>query len=132
MMRDSRFQSWLLAVLCVAMLAGRVGGAHLHLCFDGEESAKALHWMDSGIHHPGEAGMVLPHQDADVAVIGELIAKSDKLAADLPLFLVALLLPWLLLQAPRFSPPLRTHLVPFAPLFLRPPLRGPPVSSLTF
>lgn len=130
MFRDSRLQPWLLSLLCVALLTVRVGGAHLHLCFDGKEPPKAFHWADSGDHHGGNVGADAPHRDADIALAGDLIGKSGKQLFDLPLFLLAVILPWLLMQPGRRHATARfIPVAPTAPLFLRPPLRGPPPLS---
>lgn len=124
MFRESRFHPWLLTLLCVALLVVRVGGAHLHLCFDGGEPPVSLHLMDDAAHTG--PGMQSGHQDMDVALAGEAFAKTAKLGLDLPILLIAALLAWSLFQAPRPSVPgYRLPLIS-AVHFLRPPLRGPP------
>lgn len=131
MIRDSRLQAWILPLLCATLLVGRVAGAHLHLCFDGMEPAKEFHVADLGLHHSEEsAGAGAPHQDTDVAAIGDLIGKPAKPLFDLPLFLLTFLSLWLLLQ-PRSSlaPALRPRFTPASFFFLRPPLRGPPLTT---
>ena len=121
---------WLLTLLCVMLLVVRVGGAHLHLCFDGGEPPVSLHLMDNGVHH-GAPGMDAAHQDADIAVAGEVLAKFAKLGLDLPVLLLAALLVWSLLQAPRQpAPGYRNPLSVSTARTLRPPLRGPPSHSL--
>lgn len=131
MLRDSRLHHpWLLTLLCVMLLMVRVGGAHLHLCFDGGEPPVSMHLMDHGLHH-GAPGMDAQHQDTDIAVAGEVLAKFTKLSLDLPVLLVAALLVWSLLLAPR--QPVPGYRNPFsfsAARSLRPPLRGPPSHSL--
>lgn len=131
MLPNSRLhQPWLLTLLCVMLLVVRVGGAHLHLCFDGGEPPASLHLMDNGVHH-GAPGMDAQHQDADIAVAGEVLVKFAKLGLDLPVLLLAALLVWSLLQAPRQpAPGYRNPLSPSTASFLRPPLRGPPSHSL--
>jgi hypothetical protein len=128
MLRNPQLHNpWLLTLLCVMLLVVRVGGAHLHLCFDGGEPPASLHLMDHGLHH-GAPGMDAQHQDTDIAVAGEVVVKLAKLGLDLPVLLLAALLVWSLLQAPRQPAPGYRH--PFffsAARSLRPPLRGPPL-----
>ncbi len=125
---DSPFhRPWLLTLLCVMLLVARVGGAHLHLCFDGGEPPANLHLMDSGLHH-SEPGMAADHHDVDVAVVGEVMAKVAKLGVDLPILLLAVLLVWSQIQVPsKLAPGFRNLLSPSAVRSLRPPLRGPPL-----
>src|SRR3546814_11534851 len=70
---DRRLQAWLLSLRCVTLLLGRVGEAHLHLCFDGKESPSSFHVFDIGLHHSG-SGIDAPHADLDVAVSGERLS----------------------------------------------------------
>ncbi|MBU0795316.1 MAG: hypothetical protein Q8L99_04110 [Polycyclovorans sp.] len=117
---------WLLTLLCVMLLVARVGGAHLHLCFDGGEPPANLHLMDSGLHH-SEPGMTADHHDVDVAVVGEVLAKVAKLGLDLPILLLMAVLVWSLFQAPsKVAYEFRNLFSPSAARSLRPPLRGPP------
>ncbi len=109
------------------LLVVRVGGAHLHLCFDGGEPPASLHLMDHGLHH-GAPGMDAGHQDADMAVAGEVLVKLAELDLDLPVLLLAALLVWSVLQAPRQPVPgYRNPFAFYAARTLRPPLRGPPL-----
>lgn len=126
MLRNHRVQACLLALLCVAVLAGRVGGAHLHLCLDGNEPPSDLHLFELGQHHDeGEPGQA--HHDVDVVLVGDLIAKS-KVQWQLPLALLATLVLFGLLRIPRGLrvPWVSRPFLPPPPLFLRPPLCGPP------
>lgn len=128
MFRDPRLHPWLLTLFCVVLLMVRVDGAHLHLCFDGKEPPASFHLADFGFHYGKTPGVDASDQDADVALAGEALAKQDKSSFDLPLVLLAALLLWALLQAPRrFASPLTTPVVSTTPPFLRPPLRGPPL-----
>jgi hypothetical protein len=120
----------LLTLLCAALLVARIGGAHLHLCFDGSEPAAAFHVLDASGHHDDAPAAGAPHQDADVAVAGDALAKAGKSAFELPALLLGALLLLALSEIPlRRAPPVRTAAVPSAPQFLRPPLRGPPAFS---
>lgn len=128
-MRNSRLHHpWLLTLLCVMLLVVRVGGAHLHLCFDGGEPPVSFHLEDAGIHHQ-ESGVSAPHQDQEVMLADEAIGKFSKLSLELPVLLVAALLAWAVPLAPRqpapgYSPPFYA----LAARLLRPPLRGPPLT----
>lgn len=128
MRRESRFQTWLLALLCVALLLGRVNGAHLHLCLDGSEPPASLHLSETG--HDADHHNDTAHDDVDVTLPGDAASKPAKLSLDLPLLVLALLL----LRLPRTAAPrLRNRGRPAHttdPLLLRPPLRGPPLNTL--
>lgn len=127
MLRNHRLRVCLLALLCIAVLVGRVGGAHVHLCLDGNEPPSDLHVFDLGQHHDA-ADSREPHHDVDVALVGDLIAKS-KLQWQLPVALLAALVLLLELLHRSRQLPARQRARPFLPpppLFLRPPLCGPP------
>lgn len=125
MLWNSRLQAWMLTLLCVTLLVGRVGGAHLHLCFDGRESPSSFHLFDIGLHQT-ESGLDTPHEDVDVAVSDELLSKN-KFEWSTPLVLLAAIVVFGFLRAPRrFVSLFITHAIPAAPPFLLPPLRGPP------
>lgn len=114
----------LIALLCGVLLLTRLGGTHLHLCFDGSEPPISLHVADAGDHHPGESA---PHADQDVALGADLLVKKP--AGGFDLGALAFAFTFLLLivfRAPGIRPealilPLRS-----ARTRLRPPLRGPP------
>jgi hypothetical protein len=126
-MRLSRRPSiFMLLLLCGIMLSGRAAGIHLHLCFDGSEPPASVHFEDAG--HHGEHHADEEHQDLDLSLAFEAIAKAVKQGLDLPVFLLAALL----LLPPLVRTTLRRGL-PEPPagafpsrLSLRPPLRGPP------
>jgi len=118
---------WLLTLVCAVLLFARLGGAHMHLCFDGSGPPASLHVTDSGHHadhHDREA-----HDDRDVWPIGDALTQSGKLGMDQPLLLTAFWLVILLFTRPRLVPadPPRVALSP--PRFCRPPLRGPPLHA---
>ena len=118
----------LIALLCVAVAALRLGGAHLHICLDGHEPPISLHLADSGIHHIDEPGGGA-HADEEIAIGADALIKKP--AAGLESVVLALLISWLLLGAT----PRRAGWHPIAPTparararpHLRPPLRGPPL-----
>jgi hypothetical protein len=121
----SRF---LIAFVCVAMVALRVGGFHVHMCLDGAEPPLSFHTADSGLHHLDEVAEGEAHADRDVAIASDLVVKKP--FADLDLSMLAAfgaLLLYLLARPrglPAFPPtPVRARR---ARARLLPPLRGPP------
>src|SRR5688572_18101549 len=126
MTRRSAFAKalWLFAI---AVIAVRVGDAHLHFCADGKEQPVALHVADApGEHHSDEGEST--HQDRDLDVSGPTLFKKVAGLDDLtlaPLLASAIVL---LLPIVRRIEPLSNAapLVPAPPFSLRPPLRGPP------
>ena len=124
-------------MLCVAVITLRVGGAHLHLCFDGSEPPVSLHMSDAGSHHaddhpanePHAAVADFAHDDQDVGVGGDLVSK--KTSSDVDLFILGLVFALLLFFVERrraAAPASRDPVsLPFR-FHLRPPLRGPPLS----
>lgn len=126
---------------CLAFLVMRVGGAHLHQCFDGSEPENAVHFADAGLHHAPTAdtptalgvhgdGGGEHHDDVDTRVAADPLVKLSLLD---PTAAACLLLAFTLLVLPRLKTPRlvsRAIRLPARPLHLRPPLRGPP--SLSF
>ncbi|HEU4778926.1 MAG TPA: hypothetical protein VFS58_03510 [Steroidobacteraceae bacterium] len=126
--RFAQKRKLLIAVVCVALLALRVGGLHVHLCMDGSEPPLSVHVADSGVHHLDEAEEGDAHADRDVAIAADAVLKKSSGELDLTLLaaLGALLLFVLMRPRPRltFAPvPARAT---SARAHLRPPLRGPP------
>ena len=121
--RSHRFALiWLMAA---AFLLTRIGGVHLHLCFDGDEPPASIHLEDAGVHH-GAIGMSGAHHDLDIAATGDL---PSKFKLDLPSLLFAYLLLWLSLPLVRSLAVGKTFAAVQPTLhFLRPPLRGPPIA----
>lgn len=114
------------ALLCAAVLLPRLGGPHLHLCLDGSAPLIALHAADAGAeagdgHHETGAS----HEDQTVDVSSPVLGKVWPPGLDGALILVLVLflgaLPRALLLPPSAGRPVAVQ-----PLFLRPPLRGPP------
>jgi hypothetical protein len=112
----------------VAIVVGQLGGAHLHLCFDGQEPAAAVHVSDNVVHDDPHH-LENEHVDQDVELFDATMVSKADLAGDLPVLFCSFLLFVLPL-------PIRTHAPPEsaeataqpALFFLRPPLRGPPPS----
>jgi len=117
----------LIVLLCAAIVVLRIGGTHLHLCFDGSEPPISVHSADSGLHHD-VAVASQPHSDQDISLGAEALVKKSSAALDLAAlaFVFALLLFFL----PRTPNPLPDFFAPPrlspARIRLRPPLRGPP------
>lgn len=117
----------LTVLLCAVIVVLRVGGAHLHLCFDGSEPPVSLHTTDSGVHH-GDAAASVPHSDQDISLGAEALVKKSSAALDLAALTFAFALLLFLLPRSRhllpdfLAPPRRSP----ARHRLRPPLRGPP------
>ena len=127
MLRKSLHHPWLLSFLFIALLVVRIDGAHLHLCLDGGEPPANLHLLDNGLHHLDPGGDA-EHQDADVALGDESLAKLTKASTDLPYFIAVALLFWTILMTFRQKlSGCQSPLVSTPPRFLRPPLRGPPL-----
>jgi hypothetical protein len=61
----------------------QVTGAHLHLCFDGQEPPVQLHLLNASEGHD-EAGFSRPHADEEVALNSDSSTRNDSLQFDLP------------------------------------------------
>jgi hypothetical protein len=78
-------------LLCIVLLAVRMGGAHLHLCFDGMEPPLAIHAGDiAGHDQPGYEHADTQHVDTDLSLVDDGVAKTIQLTL-LPALLAALL-----------------------------------------
>ena len=123
------FRHGVVWVCALAFLIAGLLGAHLHLCFDGQEPATALHVLD-GDHLDHHTDVEREHRDIDVDPLGKPLSKLYKSELPSP----ALLLLALLLVLPHGGavPPLPRrlclHLPP--PRRWRPPLRAPPLLNL--
>lgn len=122
------FSRWLLTLLCVTLLAGRVDGAHLHLCLDGQEQSSSVR---VGLDTPSRAGTQAPHNDRDIAMAADLLAKPGKgdfkQPPALPTAEVALLL-----VTGRYEPVAPAVAAALSASSVRlPPPRGPPASITT-
>jgi hypothetical protein len=126
MLRGHTQSRFLIALLCIFVVTMRIGGAHVHFCFDGSEPPATLHMSsDEGSHHEDEAA----HTDMDVSLSGDtLIKKFESSIQPLLLLAVAILFirftPVLTISRTRFNS-LPRLLSQFA--FQRPLLRGPPL-----
>lgn len=138
MSSPSRPRAWLLALACLTLLFTQMGGAHLHLCFDGQEPPASLHLSDANHHddhHGGHhdrhhAAGETPHSDLDVPLANDVLSKPVKPILDLSLILLAVLwLGALSFTRDRIPPPDPTRLRAFSTFLLLPPLRGPPLQA---
>lgn len=120
----------LLILLCTGIVMLRVGGAHLHYCFDGSEPPVTLH-IDGhvGSHHMKGGVSAGGHEDMDVSVGVDALVKKVPTLLDLLGLIAALafflhLLPRVQTVVPSFD-----LVLPFSTrrAYLRPPLRGPPL-----
>jgi hypothetical protein len=93
--------------LCIVLLVVRFGGAHWHLCYDGNEQPRAVHVGDIESAETG-AG----HTDADLNLVESGLAKYFKSMHELPALLCAIALLFLLLPRSGGAPAL-----PPIPLF---------------
>ena len=120
---------WRLALflLCLAVLCARLGGAHLHLCLDGQEAPLSVHANEPGhsdAHHGDPT-----HSDQDVSLVSDALTPLSKLFADLPTLLAVVSL--LLGAWAQRTPPRAAVAAARASQtrFHHPPLRGPPPLS---
>ncbi len=99
---------------------------HLHLCFDGGEAPLSLHALDDLVHHEGDTSSVL-HDDADLTVIEDTLAKSRIWNDDLSIAVLVVALLWIRLNlSQRFEFVSSTSAAYVVNPFLIPPARGPP------
>lgn len=113
-------------MVCIAVVALRIVGLHLHLCLDGQEPAQTLHVADTGLHDDAShaAGT---HNDVDLSLVSDGLIKKLS-ALDMPILPALILALLCLLQIFRIgarsqTPPAST----FAIRFILPPLRAPPL-----
>ncbi len=126
MLRSAAFLRTYVGLLCVAVLVMRMGGAHLHLCFDGSEPPASVHLTDDA-HHEG-AGASGVHDDVDVSLLSVAVGQKPGGSIELPALFAAILI---LISVPLVggaAPPRGRTLFPIpSPIFrFQPPLRGPP------
>ena len=125
MRRLVRSTSSILWALALALFVVRASDAHMHMCFDGSEPARALHFSDGEIHHGDETG----HKDVDVDAVGPAVAKSIDFAFDFvpaPRIEFAMQLPATQTRALNYARAADDPAPGLPPLFL-PRLRGPPL-----
>lgn len=110
-----------------ALIVGRVEGAHLHLCFDGQEPPATVHLTD-GVHHDDAHQLDEEHVDQDVDLFGATLVKKADSGTDLQTPFVTSISVLLPVESRRSSrPEILTHPSPRRLLYLDPPPRGPPL-----
>lgn len=120
-------QGTLLLMICLAVLAMRVTGVHLHLCLDGQEPAQSLHWSDSGMHDDVEHASTT-HADVDLSLFSEGLVKKMPSGFDLPALLALAFALFSLALIPTFQRPEPTRVRAHSFIrFFQPPLRAPPL-----
>lgn len=116
---------WIWLVLA-AVLIGRLEGAHLHLCFDGNEPPAAVHMAD-GADHDDAHHLDTQHVDQDVDMFGATLVKKMLEGVDAPLVFAAALLFILPVVTQSVERPAPLTHPPFRRIFaFDPPPRGPP------
>jgi hypothetical protein len=120
----------LLILLCIGIVMMRVGGAHLHYCFDGSEPPVSLH-IDghAGSHHMSNGVSSSNHEDIDISVGVDALVKKVPTLLDLLGLIAALAIFLHLLPRVKTVVPSFDLVLPFSTrrAYLRPPLRGPPL-----
>jgi hypothetical protein len=124
----SRF---LIVTVCMAVLAGRLGGLHVHMCLDGSEPPTSFHVADSGMHHLDEDAAGNAHEDREMPLTSDMAVKKPYAEIDLTLLavLTTLLLFLLSRQRELFDFPSLPSRLRSARSRLRPPPRGPPLPA---
>jgi hypothetical protein len=114
---------WMVAI---ATFGVRLGGIHMHLCFDGQEPPASLHVEHEHGHddyHHSDGS----HQDQDVDLLAQAFFKKADLG-ELDIAGAVLEIVALLPIGDQLGPERLTTIQPTGPPhFVVPPLRGPPV-----
>lgn len=143
-MSPSRLRVVLIGLACTALLLVQAAGAHLHLCLDGTQAPLSVHAaVDAGHHADADHGTHDGHgahggpgthdgqEDLDLKLADTALTKAGKSAPDLPLLAVLCVLA-LAVLAPARPLPRRCRVRPIRHRAdWRPPLRAPPVFSLS-
>jgi hypothetical protein len=115
-----------LLICSVMLLVLRVGGAHLHLCFDGQEALATVHLLDGGQEHREDGGPER-HQDENLDDGASSLVKSFGADNDAPVLPTTGFLAFITLTAATIAPVDRLRLPSFdTGTCLLPPPRGPP------
>jgi hypothetical protein len=123
-MPEQRWPS-VLAISAVLFAALANAHAHVHLCLDGQEPPASVHVVDSSNHMHEHLGGTKGHDDLDLDVPNQALAKTLKY--DSPAIVAAM--SWTLPpHETTFAPPApgRSPAPKPPPYFSRPPPRGPP------
>lgn len=95
-------------LFCIVLLAVRIGGAHLHLCFDGTEQPLSVHVGELSAHdeHGG-----IHHADKDLNLVDSGVAKAFVQGLYAPVLITAIVM--LCLQVVARSTLRSTYVPPF-------------------
>ncbi len=77
------FRQWLMVLFGLAFLNANALGAHLHLCFDGQEPGSSLHILDEtqDLDHTTASSQ---HHDVDVKLTDNAVSKLLKFQLSIP------------------------------------------------
>lgn len=113
--------------LCIVLLVVRFGGAHWHLCYDGNEQPRALHIGEMDVGELDAAEASGEHVDADLNLVESGLAKYFKSMHELPALLAAIVLLFFLPVRRSGTPPLPLVPLPSSSLHHHPAVpRAPP------
>jgi hypothetical protein len=121
----------MILLLCSLLMLLRIGGVHLHLCFDGHEQPVTLHILDGGAEHPEGTGLG-HHIDENVddgatSIVKSAVAGLNGLPLLIIVFTLFALVPLVMfVRLDRTLPPVFRTLT-----CLLPPQRGPPLTANT-
>ena len=130
MLRFAKRLTPLLWVVALALVGVRTSGAHLHLCFDGQEPHSSLHVADSEAtcHDAGAPQSAHQDQDVDVDALGAVLAKKDVHTDSVyPVAFAAIVFSLSPLPVGVVDVLTAPSLAPKKPYLFLPPMRGPPV-----
>ncbi len=110
------------------LLSAQLTGAHLHLCFDGQEPPVQLHVLETDEGHHA-SGLSQPHTDEDVA-LNDTSTRDKPVQFDLPPAAVGAFVHYTAPITTLVAGVRRNDPVPVtARDELLPPMRGPPATS---
>lgn len=95
-------------LFCIVILAVRIGGAHLHLCFDGSEQPVSVHVGELVAHDEHDG---IHHTDKDLNLVDSGVAKTLIQVLSAPALIAAIIVLCLSIAergtpSPTYSPPL--------------------------
>jgi hypothetical protein len=128
MTRNRSFLRVWITLISLAVMAMPVSGAHLHLCFDGNEPPATYHPAEDGSAHDDPAATGT-HNDKDVSLQGVALAKKHDGGLDVPTALTVAVLVFRIpvtTPVPAFDTDVATP-IPLRVARILPPLRAPPV-----
>jgi hypothetical protein len=116
----------MIALLAI-LVATRLTGSHLHLCFDGGEPPVSVHTLEVEGHHDDG----VQHEDRDLDLPGFTLAKY-KASPGGDWFVAPAVMSWIApARAVDATSGVEFRFFPEDPARLKPPTRGPPASLPT-